>query len=180
LTEPTTDPPRDEVDYRWVANYQRTEIRSLEARVHELERRLRRRTIALLAVLVLAGSGALGAVLALAGPGALDAAFLATRAYLEPPRTEAPRTATPPDPSVRPAETAGPAVSGQAPGPALPPGSSTPSEPEPSRPSEQPTTAPGSPGAAGLERLQTKAPEDEPETKSAPPSEPPVPPSTYR
>ena len=42
VTEPAGDPPpvADEIDYRWIANYQRAEIRALEAKVRRLERRL--------------------------------------------------------------------------------------------------------------------------------------------
>jgi hypothetical protein len=82
-----------EVDYRRLANYQRAKIRSLEARVQELERR----RIALLAVLLVGGSGALGG------------ALLAVTARLKPPPTEATSVTAAPGLGNGSVEKAGPA-----------------------------------------------------------------------
>src|SRR4051794_28318546 len=92
--QPASSPasaPAEEVDYRWVADYQRAEIRSLEARAQELERRLRRRTVALFGALALTGVGAIGA------------ASLAVTPRLEPPPAAALRAAATSDPGAAPA-----------------------------------------------------------------------------
>ena len=154
-------PAGEEVGYRWAANYQRAEIRSLEARVQELERRLRQRTVALLAALAVGVCG-----------GTLGDAFLAVKASLEP-RAPAIRIAG------APGGTAGAVSSGAPPGPGTelgshpefpaalatgplsPPEAGSSPRAEPSRVGEQPAAAaPGRPaGPAGLGRLGAEAPE---------------------
>ena len=104
--EPAAAPPpaAEEVDYRWVANYQRAEIRSLEARVQDLERRLRLRTAALLGALALAGLGAAGG------------AYLALGPLVKPEPVQATRTAPGTGPGGQLSGTADPAATARVPG----------------------------------------------------------------
>ena len=115
--DPAADPPppTEEVDYRWVADYQRAEIRSLEARIGELERRLRLRTVALSTTLALAGLGVIGG------------AYLAVGPLVKPEPAQATPTATGTGPGGRLAGTADPAAKAQVPGPE--PGAEPPNPP---------------------------------------------------
>ena len=60
-TTPTGEEPEDAEDRRWVENWRAGEI--LHGRIEELERRLRRRTIALGTALAVSGPIAVAAVL---------------------------------------------------------------------------------------------------------------------
>ena len=115
--DPAADPPpsTEEVDYRWVADYQRAEIRSLEARLGELERRLRLRTVALSTTLALAGLGVIGG------------AYLAVGPLVKPEPAQATPTATGTGSGGRLAGTADPAAEAQVPG--LEPGAEPPNPP---------------------------------------------------
>src|SRR4051812_5521778 len=103
--EPAAPPPvAEEVDYRWVANYQRAEIRFHEARVQDLERRLRLRTAALLGALALAGLGAAGG------------AYLALGPLVKPEPVQATRTAPGTGPGGQLSGTTDPAATARVPG----------------------------------------------------------------